>query len=52
MALKLDVGVDPVYYAHYKFRRREFDTCIECCNDLLAVNPYDQVGRRPLICNL
>jgi hypothetical protein len=36
-------GIDPLFHAHYRFRRRDFDGCIEACNALLAANPYDQV---------
>ena len=39
----MEAGLDPLYMAHYRFRRRDFTGCIELCNTLLAANPYDQV---------
>jgi len=38
--------MDPVFLAQSKLRRRKYDECIEICTDLLARNPYDQVGLR------
>lgn len=36
-------GVDPVFYALHKLRRREFDDCANLCTGALSSNPYDQV---------
>lgn len=36
------VPLDPLFHAHAKFKRRDFDGCIELCTALLAANPYDQ----------
>ena len=40
-------GLDPVWHAMSKLRRRRFDDCIKLCSEVLEENPYDQV--RPLI---
>jgi tetratricopeptide repeat protein 8 len=34
--------LDPLFHAHTKFKRRDFDGCIDACSALLAANPYDQ----------
>lgn len=38
-------NVDPVFYAQLKFRRRQFEPCIDICTELLQRNPYDRVSR-------
>lgn len=35
-------GIDPMFYALSKYRRRKFDECITICTELLEVNPLDQ----------
>lgn len=35
-------GLDPVYYAQYKLRRKQYDECIAICTEMLTRNPYDQ----------
>ena len=35
-------GLDPLFHATAKFRRRDFDGCIALCDSLLAQNAYDQ----------
>lgn len=35
-------GLDPLFHATAKFRRRDFDACIAICDTLLAQNAYDQ----------
>ena len=37
-------GLNPIWLAQSKLRRRRFDECIEICTDVLQANPYDQVG--------
>ena len=37
-----DVGVDPVWYAMSKLRRRKFDAAAALCTGLLRENPYDK----------
>lgn len=40
-------GLNPIWLAQSKLRRRRFDECIDICGDVLAANPYDQVrGKR------
>jgi hypothetical protein len=39
----MEVPIDPLFLAHSRFRRRDYDGTIEICNGLLAANPYDQV---------
>jgi hypothetical protein len=39
-------GLNPIWLAQSKLRRRRFDECIEICSDVLQANPYDQVRRR------
>lgn len=36
-------GLDPVFLALSRLRRRKFDACIEMCTHLLDRNPMDQV---------
>jgi|APLak6261665176_1056049.scaffolds.fasta_scaffold00030_11 tetratricopeptide repeat protein 8 len=38
----MEAQLDPLFHAHSKFRRRDFDGCIDICTQLLATNPYDQ----------
>jgi tetratricopeptide repeat protein 8 len=38
----MEAQLDPLYHAHSRFRRRDFDGCIELCTKLLEKNPYDQ----------
>lgn len=38
-------NVDPVFYAQLKFRRRQYEPCIDICTELLQRNPYDRVSR-------
>ncbi|MEW5311240.1 MAG: hypothetical protein WDW38_002972 [Sanguina aurantia] len=35
-------GINPVWLAQSRFRRRRFDECIDICTTLLEKNPYDQ----------
>jgi len=35
-------GMDPVWLASSKLKRRKYDDCIEICTELLEKNPYDQ----------
>ncbi|EFJ39613.1 TRP protein for flagellar function [Volvox carteri f. nagariensis] len=35
-------GVNPVWLAQSRLRRRKFDSCIELCTGILEKNPYDQ----------
>jgi hypothetical protein len=35
-------GLNPIWFAQSKLRRRRFDECIEICTDVLQRNPYDQ----------
>mmetsp|Transcript_29953 Transcript_29953/g.97554 ORF Transcript_29953/g.97554 Transcript_29953/m.97554 type:complete len:510 (+) Transcript_29953:54-1583(+) len=35
-------GLDPVWYAQCKLKRRLYDDCIDVCSELLEKNPYDQ----------
>ena len=37
-------GVNPVWLAQSRLRRRKFDECIEICTSILEKNPVDQVG--------
>jgi hypothetical protein len=37
-------GINPIWLAQSRLRRRRFDECIEICTDVLEKNPYDQVG--------
>lgn len=34
--------IDPAFYVLSLLRRRQFDSCIDKCTQLLALNPYDQ----------
>ncbi len=36
--------MDPLFMAHYYFRRRKLEECIAICTELLLNNPYDQVS--------
>lgn len=38
----MESQLDPLFHAQSKFRRRDFDGCIEICSRLLAASPYDQ----------
>ncbi|KAF5838486.1 TRP protein for flagellar function [Dunaliella salina] len=38
----LEKGLNSVWLAQSRFRRRRFDDCIEICTKNLEVNPYDQ----------
>lgn len=42
--MELPEGIDPLFYAQSKLRRRQFDACIDICTQLLERNPYDKVG--------
>eukprot|EP00164_Ancoracysta_twista_P004617 GFYU01006235.1.p1 GENE.GFYU01006235.1~~GFYU01006235.1.p1 ORF type:complete len:511 (-),score=101.36 GFYU01006235.1:139-1671(-) len=35
-------SLDPVYLAHTRLQRQQYDECIDICTDLLEKNPYDQ----------
>ncbi|GIL68547.1 hypothetical protein Vafri_21814 [Volvox africanus] len=35
-------GINPVWLAQSRLRRRKFDSCIEVCTSVLEKNPYDQ----------
>lgn len=35
-------GLDPLFHATAKYRRRDFDACIAICDTLLAQNAFDQ----------
>eukprot|EP00903_Cladosiphon_okamuranus_P013708 g12764.t1 len=35
-------GLDPMWYAMSKMRRRKYSDCVNICSDLLAKNPRDQ----------
>eukprot|EP00669_Euglena_mutabilis_P000668 TRINITY_DN10892_c0_g1_i1.p2 TRINITY_DN10892_c0_g1~~TRINITY_DN10892_c0_g1_i1.p2 ORF type:complete len:268 (+),score=48.11 TRINITY_DN10892_c0_g1_i1:13-816(+) len=35
-------GLDPAFYCLSCLRRREFDHCLDACNEVLERNPYDQ----------
>ena len=37
------VGVDPVWLAQSRLRRRKWEQCTDLCSELLSKNPYDQV---------
>ena len=39
-------GMDPVFLAKSKLRRRHFQECIDLCTELLRENPYDKVRSR------
>lgn len=45
-------GLNPVWLANNKLRRRKYDECIEICTALLEKNPYDQVRLRGLRCRI
>ena len=34
--------LDPAYLAIVRYRRREFEECVEVCSKILAENPYDE----------
>lgn len=36
-------GVDPVWLAQSRLKRRKWGECADLCTDLLTKNPYDQV---------
>ena len=36
-------GMNPVWLAQSRLRRRKFDECLSICDPLLVKNPYDQV---------
>jgi hypothetical protein len=36
-------GLNPIWFAQSKLRRRRFDECIDICTGVLQSNPYDQV---------
>jgi hypothetical protein len=38
-----EAGLNPIWLAQSKLRRRRFDECIEICSDVMQANPYDQV---------
>lgn len=38
----LEKGLNAVWLAQSRFRRRRFDECIEICTQILERNPYDQ----------
>jgi hypothetical protein len=40
-------GLNPVWLANNKLRRRRYDDCIAICTTILEKNPYDQVGAPP-----
>lgn len=37
-------GMNPIWAAQSRFRRRKFDEAIEICTTLLEKNPYDQAS--------
>ena len=37
------VGVDPVWLAQSRLKRRKWEQCTDLCSKLLSKNPYDQV---------
>ncbi|KAI8471721.1 MAG: TRP protein for flagellar function [Monoraphidium minutum] len=37
-------GLNPIWLAQSKLRRRRFDECIALCTDVLQSNPYDQAA--------
>jgi hypothetical protein len=37
-------GLNPVWLASVKLRRRKYDDCIAICSGILEKNPYDQVS--------
>ncbi|EGD72448.1 hypothetical protein PTSG_00470 [Salpingoeca rosetta] len=37
-------GVDPLFYAHFLFRRRRYTEAADVCSELLAKNPYDKAA--------
>jgi hypothetical protein len=40
-------GLNPVWLASNKLRRRKYDECIAICTTVLEKNPYDQVPPTP-----
>jgi tetratricopeptide repeat protein 8 len=38
----LEKGLNSVWLAQSRFRRRRFDDCIEICTQILERNPFDQ----------
>ena len=35
-------GLDPLFHATSKYRRRDFEGCITICDSILSQNAYDQ----------
>lgn len=40
-------GVNLVWLAQSRLRRRKYDECIDLCTELLDKNPYDQASATP-----
>jgi len=41
--------IDPLWHALSKLRRGKYEECIAICDEMLANNPHDQVGKCTLL---